>query len=342
MDNKQKPTEPVATEPDSDTQSVSFSSTGKSLAELQTEKEMKEGIGIDASQPLEIISDDAATKSEPIIDRSLPPLPGENRGIINKLDNQPVAKTLSEVNSTQTGLEKLQGKPEHEIIEKVIYKSRGGGISLNPFTWFRKIKNLACTGCVLIIIFIVCLFITIVFRPPVTWNLLKQFLNGEYTPPSVEQYTPEQAMDYINSSVGNFGNNVLSLNESQVSALVRQKIGGGDDLRVDFEPDTFRLIGNLDYDTDTPLWLIIELSENSENKLEVKKLGFGRLDLPQFLKDFVGDLLLKGVNLAQGKFSDQSTGDLLSFLIKTDLSVDVHIDDVQFKKDGLVINYTLK
>lgn len=224
---------------------------------------------------------------------------------------------------------------EPEVVEKVVYKTNGPSI-------FSRIKTCGCLILLLLLVAIVVLVVTLIFRPAPTWNPLKQFLNDDFAPGNVEDYTDEQTIDFINSSISSSQTGTIKLNETQITSLFRSRLGENTDIRVEFEPDTLRVVSDLDGASDVPLWLIVEFKE-TQSSFGIDKAGFGRFQIPEQLESGLNSIILNLVNLTQGDISgNQSAESIINALIQGSLSADIEVDDVKFLNNELEIKYSDK
>lgn len=277
-------------------------------------------------------------------ENGLPNLPVEQNQIEGQQISMPaeqptkVDQLTSTDNSSQQQITAENSQPtEPEVVEKVVYRDRRRGF--NPF---RFIKRLGCFLLLAILISIITLIVTIIFRPSLTWNPLKEFLNNGYSPNEIQEYTYDQTRDYINSTVVENQEVELRLNETQLTTIFRNGVTGTGST-IDIEENSFKVLTDITTNEEIPLWVQIELFENDEGNLAIKKVGFERFGMPQAFNNFLASAAFRAINLTQGDFTDTQTVEaFISSLLTNSLDREVVVIDVSFVKNEVVIRYSVK
>lgn len=256
-------------------------------------------------------------------DTGLPPL--------ETLD--PVKENV-EREDTSKDSKKEKKKPKTEKVkEKVIIREKkvssgGGGISL-PGCGCR---SCSCFGCLFFIIIIVAIFSILYFRPSIFWNPIKTFLNAGEAPPVAAEIPPEVIRDQAKTEIESSQQTEIS--EKELQSLVRDKLDS-DVIRVDIEPNFLMIYTNIDTE-EKPLWVVLEMGQNTDNKLEITKVGFGRFGIPEFFRDFLTDNAFVALSLA-GASGDDDAVKLLNEVLETE-EKEYTIEKVRFDKDKVTIS----
>lgn len=348
---------------------------GKSLADLQAESNSlpslpnELNISTEPPKPLtpEInensIQSDLSGTLPPIGDVSAPVQPVAESvevPVQEEVAPPPVAETVTpEVSPTSSGIpeeskvssseeyiknfppiglqvEKSSVSPtpiQEKVKETVVYKDKGPSI-------LQRLKRCSCLGCFGIIVVIIFFLFTIIARPAFSWNPLKQFLNGEFVPNQVEEYTAEQTNGYINTQVNDEGTSFVVVNEAQATSLFRDKFGKIG--QIEFEPGTMRIVMDMDSGSSVPLWFVVEFREDSEGKLVITKTGFGRLGLPQVVNQLATSLITNVLRAASGNLLGDSPENLLSVLVKGASTQNIEVNKLRFDQDQVTLNFEKK
>lgn len=235
-----------------------------------------------------------------------------------------------------------------KVIERIVEVEKDdddeGGIHIpNPFLpikWlFQGIngcRQLVVTGCFLIVVFIVALVLTVIFRPPFLWNPLKAFLNDDFNPPP----PAEASADEVYAGISDQADEGLtaSISEQQLSVLLSERIQQGKEVRVDMEDKLMRILVNIDT-SDSPLWLALDIVQE-DDKLAITRIGFGRLSLPEGVNSFLSDQIFAVLQLTKQQIAGSTTVKFTDLLIdQNKIEGGVSISAIAFAPDELQISF---
>lgn len=300
---------------------------GKSLAEIQEESKVSR----QESDSQEMVNQPPQFQ-EPLNNEVLTKTVDENDSFKQRINNSK--------ESIRTFTKEEVEEEDDEYEDRVRRKDKKGGFSLgflNPFRLLRNIKRITCFGCFTIFVGILVLLATIIFRPPLTWEPLKSFLNNNYNPPQSEELSIDDIEAFIDQNFEDETQNAIVLNEKQVTAIVKSKFSS--EVSVDLEPGLMKLVVDADSKKENPLWLVVELKKTDDDKLEIQKIGFERFGLPSIINQRLGDAAFKAMNIAEGNIKDQSVNSALSFLSEGSEFIPTEIESITFEKDQLVVVY---
>jgi hypothetical protein len=221
-------------------------------------------------------------------------------------------------------------KATREIEEERPRKKRGMASGMMKKLSCRC-QNWACFGCLSIILVLVLLVLAIYFRPPFLLNPIKKYVNQGYQP---QTYTTESVVD-INSRVADelTKNGEAVVTEQELQTLMKDKIGS-EDISVDIEPSSLRVVKNIDNDSTVPLYVLIEISHTSDDKLKITKLGFQRYGAPKFIRDALTDSTFSLLD-ASTTAGDNEGAQFINSFVNQDNEDD--IAGIRFEKDQVVI-----
>jgi len=194
-------------------------------------------------------------------------------------------------------------------------------------------KSCACLSCLGIILIIVLFGAILFFRPPFIWNAIKSFLNDGYNPPTYDSQDSSAVVDNITKKVEAKG--TVEITEKELQALLRSELGSSD-VRIDVEPSYLRIASDIDDNEEHPLWLIIELAKTNDNKLKITKIGFERIDAPDFLGDAITDSAFQALDLSSTSEENDEAEQLVSTLIDAK-DQGISLESVRFDKDKITI-----
>jgi len=240
-----------------------------------------------------------------------------------------IAKTGTLPALPEQGLAKENGSTSSPQGEKK--KGKGRGCMLPSCSC----KSCSCFGCLGIIFVVVVIGAILYFRPPFIWNTIKSFLNDGYEPTAYQNVAASDVIKDISTELEQ--DSEVEITELQLQALVQREFDS-DQVRVDVEPSFFRVVLDIEDDNDRPLWLIFEIGQQSDDNLKVTKIGFERIDAPDFLQDRVSDSAFGALEVT-GAEGENDAIRLVSTLIDAE-DQGITVESLRFDKDKITIEGT--
>ena len=171
------------------------------------------------------------------------------------------------------------------------------GIIKGFFRIINLIKNLLFFILFLLLFLMIAIVLIFAYKPVILWNPLKTFLNNEIVPPNSSNTSLDELYNKINLTANN--NNVVELTDAEFSKIFVDKLKISEKSFVKFNNNGIDMYLNID-DNTRPLWVIVPTELSSSNKIRIKSIGFGRINTPDFVSNFLND----------------TTGSIFSFLEK--------------------------
>ncbi len=227
-------------------------------------------------------------------------------------------------------VEKVEAKPIEKVIIERERKPRRK-LRLLPRVGCGC-RSCSCFGCLTIILLLVLVGTILYFRPTFLWNPIKEYMNDGYAPQKYENVTAGSVRDQVDIKLDK--QTSIEITESQLQALVRDKLNSKY-TRVDVEPSYLRIVQDTEEDEQHPLWLIFEIGQTSDNKLQLTKVGFERLSAPAFLRNLASDSVFKAIDTA-GVAGDNDAVKLITLLMEAD-DEGIKVKSVRFDKDKVTI-----
>lgn len=318
--------------------------TGKSLADLQKPVNNTNPVVMSSAnpQPLQNTTLNNDTASKPVVD--------ENRATFTMNQMPPLPRSQPMLNDT-ANLNNVYSQPQPEVDryreesvpqKEIVYKEKKSGGGCNPFSIFGNIRKLACTGCLLIIVAIIILIVTIIFRPPVTWEPLKTFLNGDIKLPVQQNIQKQDIKDDFNTQINTPGEQKIRVSEAAIDNLISEQIGAAEnDLRVDIQKGIIKLYVNIEPNKDVPLWAIIDIKQDTEGNFTLDNVGFNRVSLPKDLIQQLSNAVFTAANLSRGNLSGEGFKSYIGNIIQLASPLTIEVQDIKFEEDFISIDYTL-
>lgn len=180
-------------------------------------------------------------------------------------------------------------EPENEPKKKVKRGFGCGSIFSAIWGFLGLIKNAIFTAFIVILFTILAITLIVIYKPPVLWNPVKTFLNGDVIVPATLSVSDQVLYDKINSLA--VVNQDINLNNEEITTLVRGTTFLKENCFVASVENGLKFYINIDT-PDRPLWFVVHTKVNSRNKIEVANVGFGRFNTPAevatLLTDTVG------------------------------------------------------
>lgn len=208
-------------------------------------------------------------ESPQIAPGDLPPLPTENLNQTNKQDS------LNEEVEMYTEAEELE-KPPRKSPKRKRRRKRINLINCNC-------QSCSCFGCLLLLIVVILFFFVVYFRPPFVLNPVKRYLNKGYEPPKYETQSVREINDKIEFELNEKGE--ASVSEKELQSLLNDQLASTE-YAIDVEPSSFRIVRNIS-DEINPLYIIVEVSHQSDGNLQITKIGTERIGAPAVLRDML-------------------------------------------------------
>lgn len=204
---------------------------------------------------------------------------------------------------------------------------------LNPFYWLSLLNSTLRTGCSIIFLLFIGLILLIIFQPPAVWEPAKSLLNGSLDPAkSSTEYDVDQTYQDIELQLAT--NQEISLSESQVADLLKDKLGRERPVGIDIEKDSIVLLFDVD-DQGKPLWLATKFSLQEDENLHLDGINFGRIGVPANLVNSLDKKVFGLLDLID-KRSKQDVGNQIIDVKKINGFL---ISNIQMQQDKLVISF---
>lgn len=179
-----------------------------------------------------------------------------------------------------------------EIILKIIIQ-----IILLPYTIIKLLgcRGIACIGCLgglLIIAMCIGTIIIFIARPKGIWEKTIDLVNS--TPPSqidISKNRSGQNIENLLEQITSIGENNIKITEGEINLIISELSTNIKNLAVDIEPGIFVIYVAIDSGVENkPFWIEISLKLN-ENLLDINRLMFGKIQIPEFLHKPILSLL---------------------------------------------------
>lgn len=224
---------------------------------------------------------------------------------------------------------------EEKPREKIVYRDREGGMP--GCVKGCGCRSLSCGGCLLAILVIVGFFYVLINKPPIVWKEVINYLNNSVAIPKFNGMTSQNAKDQINSSAEASGFKTVTIDENELTAIVRDNFKQLDNATVDLEPDTLRIYWNLDKTIqDNPLIGVMEIKMDKDGKLNLTKVGTERVALPDFMNQLVSNLVPSVLSISS---SDKDKTQVIYNLLSSNQNF--KIKGVKLEKDKLNLEISI-
>ncbi len=227
---------------------------------------------------------------------------------------------------------KFNKRYDEEPKEIIKYRDRGAGCVKGC-----GCRTLSCSGCLLVILLVIGSIYVVLSRPPVIWNTVVNFLNNSVQIPQFNGMSAESAKNQINSSAQASGYTSVSINENQLTAIVRENFKQLDNAIVDIEPNTIRIYWSLEKTIpNNPLIGVIEIKMGTDGKLNLTKVGTEKIALPDFMNQLVSNLVPSVLSISS---SDKDKTQVIYNLLSSNQSF--QIKNVKLEKDNLILEISI-
>lgn len=244
---------------------------------------------------------------------------------------------ISEENTSKNGSTRPPEPPREIIHERVIVEKepekRNGCATLGC-----GCRTIACGGCLLIIALIVAIVYVVAAKPPALWGIVVNFLNDDIHVPAYVPQPLDATQSQINSQIQTVGDTTITITQDQLTTLARNNIKNLQDIVVEIKPEAMRLYWKIDKTIpDNPLYGVIEVKVGTDGKLEISKIGTGRIGIPDFLNQTISGVVNSFLNIG-GTGGNQSNGFLGGIIPSNSLN----IKSVVLKDGVMQINASIK
>ena len=266
--------------------------------------------------------------ASPVTD-TLPPIPAQTETPPVETANETKEETSEDEKDDEEG-------DEPQVVERVIIKEKGSGGGC-----FGFIRNLTCIVISMILLLIAAAVAIVIFKPAFITEPLKVFLNADYKPADVSEGTSSESVKNYIDEVTNAtdGEVTFQITEDQLTTLVREKFDENVDVRTGMEENKLQLFIDIAQQGE-PLWLIIELSDNGDN-LTFSRIGFGRINTPPALRDFVKEQAFGLVGNVLKDFNFDNSESFAGNFVSGELREGVSIKEVKFAPDLMLVTVEL-
>lgn len=203
-------------------------------------------------------------------------LPSDVKFTSRPFTDQPVQPTTAKLDSSS---QQLQQPTKPQQVVKVVNK-RPGRFSLLRLSC----RSIACLGCLLPLVLLLIIVFVVLFKPDPVWGRAKAFLNDELKPGEQASLAAPNTLPDLDASMliapdNPDGSKTIILTEAELAAILSRSIKDSEHFYLDLQPQTIRIMIDLDQNQAEPLWFFIDLSQN-QGVVEVSRSGFGRADMP--------------------------------------------------------------
>ncbi|MBD3281049.1 hypothetical protein GF389_06070 [Candidatus Dojkabacteria bacterium] len=192
-------------------------------------------------------------------------------------------------------------------------------------------QTCSCFGCLSVMLLIAVIALVAYFRPPFVLNPIKKYLNQGYQPQPYQTSSVVDINNQIAEELSDEGKATIS--EQQLQTLMNEQVGT-EEVFVDVEPSSIRAVVDIEGESSVPLYLIIEFSHTSDDKLKITKLGFERVSAPKFVRDGLTESVF-GLLEASATQGENEGAQFINSFVNQDNEDD--IANVRFEKDQVVI-----
>jgi hypothetical protein len=250
----------------------------------------------------------------------------------NNQDSQHQNSQNQQVNQNHLASQ-LPPLPQYQHVhhEHHTYKKSGGCLGMGC-----SCRTISCGGCFIIVLVIIIFTFLVVNRTPFFWSPFVDFMNAGVEVPEIDNLTADEAKENINVQIKTVGENLVHIDESELTALVKARIPDLPNPVVDIEPEYFRIYFELDKTIeDKPLYGMIEVKHDG-TKVYFSQFGTGRVAFPEFLNEAVTTFILARVSNVQNV--DKNYAILYNFLAPDS---SVTLSKLDLDKDELEITISV-
>lgn len=222
-----------------------------------------------------------------------------------------------------------------------------GAAILFPFKMLYKLLeiilktlNLLQTTCLtitfIVVLVLLGLIITILYKPAFVWNPLKTYLNSDMYVNDITQVDMNGLYERI--SMEGISEGRAALSDSELTYLIRDFTLLDERLRTHSTANGMVMFMNIDTN-ERPLWFRVEtLKEN--NRLVVSRVGFGRFDTPNELAGFLNDTVGIVFSIIEQQVTAENYLTFFDQIInETKLDRRLHLSSVELKEGSAVLYF---
>jgi hypothetical protein len=201
----------------------------------------------------------------------------------------------------------------------------------------NEVRMLTTSILTLLILAVVLLMITIIFKPSFAWEPLKNFLNNDLKVEVMKEVNPDEIYKKISlTAIGT--DNVefqVKLNETEVTQLFRRSGLVNSDTNVVLEKDILKAYMNVDM-ADKPLWVIVEMKKADDGNIKIDNIGFNRFSFPSFMSGMVNSGF-SGVTDILAKQNGKDNAVVLFNQIMDKTKFKYQLNKIEFEQDNAIL-----
>jgi hypothetical protein len=208
---------------------------------------------------------------------------------------------------------------------------------MNLVHLINEVRMLAMSILTLLILAVVLLMITIIFKPSWAWDPLKAFLNNDLKVEIVKEVNANDIYNKIDG-VGLYTDNIefqVKLSEAEVTQLFRRSGLVNPDTDVVLEKDVLKAYMNVDV-ADKPLWVIVEMKKATDGNIKIENIGFNRFNFPGFMSGMVNSGF-SGVTDILAKQNGKDNAVVLFNQIMDKSKFKYQLNRIEFEQDNAIL-----
>jgi hypothetical protein len=264
---------------------------------------------------------------------------------VNDVDVQDDTNNSQDNNNYQAQRDKYKNIP---ITLPEVPFSKKRKIDLNPFhllgklfrviiNFIRLIKNIILTVFTLLVVIILTILFTILYKPAFLWNPLKTFVNNEIVTINTDNVNVDSIYAMINEKAKKESS--VTLTESQFSKIAFTQLAMSEINFIRLKKDAMFFYLNIDTQ-ERPLWGIVSIGVAKNEKMKINTFGFGRFDSPQFvsglLNDTLGSMFSFVENLVTAKNNTFAFNELMD---QSKIDKSLSLKEVKIEDGKIVLTY---
>ncbi|BCX13643.1 MAG: hypothetical protein KatS3mg085_175 [Candidatus Dojkabacteria bacterium] len=221
-----------------------------------------------------------------------------------------------------------------KVVEKIVYVEKKGGF----FTNLRK--KITYFVIIPLIFFCFLLFYISLTQTDPFWGVIVKFLNQGPTYEKVEtNLNFEDVKNNVETQIGGFGENVITLNNTEMTVLARKFLQDSPNLTVSANDGVLRIYKELTSQPNREQLLArVDIKTDSENNPYISYIGFNRIGLPENISKELFNFLLP---LFKFSLKTESPKEMLTFILTGNQNN--IIDEITFEEGyaNITLNVTL-
>jgi len=261
-----------------------------------------------------------------------------------------IPNTTQNINTQQNPRDQYK----NVVVERPnIFANQNKGPAFNPFKWLwwlvksfvrfilnslKLIRNITITLIILAIIFFISSLFVAIYKPPFFWNPMKTFLNSDIQVLDTTNENVDSIYTMINETAEK--ESVVSLTEGEFSKIAFTKLTMTEENYVRFKRD--KVFFYLNTETkERPLWNVVSVNVQKNEKMKILSYGVGRFDTPQFVSGFLNDTLGSVFSFAESLVTSNSNTFAFSELLMDKEKIDksLILKEVKVEDSKIMLTY---